>query len=359
MRIEQQIIRDMPKVELHLHIEGTFEPELVFKIAERNGLEVKAGDRVFTSPEELREAYKFDNLQEFLDVYYAGMNVLQTYQDYYDLTMAYFERAAQDNIVHAEIMFDPQMHMERGVALKDVIEGITNAREDAEKRFSIISGLIYSFVRHLSEAEATKAWTDAAPYLDKIIGVGLDSSEEGNPPEKFVNLYHRIRQEHPHLLRTAHAGEEGDASYVQGAYSEDGLDVHRIDHGNKCLEDPLLVKSLASDAIPLTVCPLSNIALKNVESLEEHPLLEMLDKNLMVTINSDDPAYFGGYLTDNLLAVHGQMPGVFLHDIVLMQEFAIEAAWVSEQRKDALYENLKRFMVGVESDPSFVLDGPV
>lgn len=350
-----QFIDFMPKVELHLHIEGTFEPELVFEIAQRNGLDVKAGERVFATPEALREAYKFNNLQEFLDVYYAGMNVLQREEDFYDLTMAYFERVHQDRVVHAEIMFDPQGHTARGVPIDTVINGIYRATQDAQDKFGISSGLIMSFLRHLPQDDAIKTWEETYPHLDKIIGVGLDSSENGHPPEKFKDLYQRIKAEMPEdFLRTAHAGEEGPPAYVWSAYNEDILDVHRIDHGNRALEDHLLVDALRDVDMCMTMCPLSNLALKGVESLEQHMIGDALKAGLKVTVSSDDPAYFGGYIGENFRQIYDKAPGIGLAEIATLAHNAIDGAWVNRDRREAM----KRQLAGYLRDVQLLTDDP-
>jgi adenosine deaminase len=287
-------IERLPKAELHLHIEGTFEPELMFKIAERNVIALKYG-----SVEELREAYQFNNLQDFLDIYYAGAGVLKTKEDFYDLTWAYLERAFADRVLHTEIFFDPQTHMANGVPFKTVIEGIHAALEDGKKRFGITSCLIMCFLRHLDEKSAHELLGEALPYREWITAVGLDSSERGNPPEKFERVFSLARQHG--FLTVAHAGEEGTAENVSKAVEL--LKIARIDHGNSCLSDELLVELLRERAIPLTLCPLSNLKLRVIERLDDHPLLEMLRKGLVATVNSDDPAYFGGYINENYLAV--------------------------------------------------------
>ena len=287
-------IEQLPKAELHLHIEGTFEPELMFKIAERNHIVLKYG-----SVEALREAYQFNNLQDFLDIYYAGAGVLKTKEDFYDLTWAYLERAFADRVLHTEIFFDPQTHMANGVPFKTVIEGIHSALEDGNKRFGITSCLIMCFLRHLDEKSAHALLEEALPYREWITAVGLDSSERENPPEKFERVFSLARQYG--FLTVAHAGEEGTAENVSKAVEL--LKIARIDHGNSCLSDEVLVELLRNKEIPLTLCPLSNLKLKVIERLEDHPLLEMLREGLVATVNSDDPAYFGGYINDNYLAV--------------------------------------------------------
>ncbi len=289
-----QLIRELPKAELHLHIEGSFEPELMFRIAERNNITLK-----YNSVEELRQAYQFTRLQDFLDIYYAGTSVLIHEQDFYDLTWAYLLKAKENNIVHAEIMFDPQAHTARGIAFETVINGIHNALTDGKEKLGITSRLILSFLRHLSEEEGVKTLEESLPYREMITAVGLDSSENGNPPEKFEQLFAKAREYG--FLTVAHAGEEGPPENVWGAL--DLLHVSRIDHGNSSMLDEDLVETLAGLQLPLTVCPLSNLKLKVVSDLNQHPLKKMLEKGLKATVNSDDPAYFGGYLNDNFIAV--------------------------------------------------------
>jgi adenine deaminase len=290
----KQFIASLPKAELHVHIEGTFEPELMFSMAERNHIPLK-----YKSVEELRQAYNFNNLQEFLDIYYAGANVLIHEQDFYDLTKAYLDKAHSQGVVHAEIFFDPQTHTHRGIAYAVVINGITRAMEDAKAEYGLTALLILSFLRHLSEESAMEVFAEALKFRDKIVAVGLDSSELGHPPVKFKQVFDWARREGFPLV--AHAGEEGPPEYVWEALNI--LKVKRIDHGNRSLEDPELVAELARRQIPLTVCPLSNLKLKVVKDMREHPLRRMMDAGLLVTINSDDPAYFGGYINDNYLAV--------------------------------------------------------
>lgn len=290
----EDFIRKLPKAELHLHIEGSLEPELMFALAERNGVRIP-----FASVEDVRAAYAFSNLQDFLDIYYAGAGVLQTEADFRDLAMAYFERVAADGVVHAEIMFDPQTHTDRGIAFGTVIEGLLAAMADAEARLGITSRLIMSFLRHLSEDAAFETLAMAEPWLDRITAVGLDSSELGHPPSKFARVFAAARAKG--LKLTAHAGEEGPPEYVHEAL--DVLGVDRIDHGNRALEDGALVERLAREGMTLTVCPLSNLKLCVVNDLAAHPLDRMLAAGLKATVNSDDPAYFGGYVLDNYKAV--------------------------------------------------------
>ncbi|MBL9068460.1 MAG: adenosine deaminase [Sphingopyxis sp.] len=287
-------IAGLPKAELHLHIEGSLEPELMFELARRNGIAIP-----FASVAEVRAAYAFSNLQDFLDIYYQGMGVLQTEQDFHDLTAAYLARANADAVRHVEIFFDPQGHTERGVAFATAIGGITRALDDARTRDGISSRLIMCFLRHLSEAAADATLDEALPFLDRIDGVGLDSSEVGHPPSKFERVFARARA--LGLKVVAHAGEEGPPAYVHEAL--DLLKVDRIDHGNRSLEDAALVARLVSEGMTLTVCPLSNLKLCVVDDAAAHPLKAMLDAGLRATVNSDDPSYFGGYVNANYLAV--------------------------------------------------------
>ena len=294
-----QFIAQLPKAELHLHLEGSFEPELMFAIARRNKVEIP-----YKSAEDVRAAYRFSNLQDFLDIYYAGASVLLVEQDFYDVTHAYLKRVAADNVRHVEVFFDPQTHTTRGVPFAVVIDGIARALQDGEKEFGITAKLILSFLRHLSEESAFATLREAEPYLDRLTGVGLDSSELGHPPSKFTRVFAAARSRGLKLV--AHAGEEGPPDYVWEAL--DILKVDRIDHGNRSLEDPRLVERLAGDGMTLTVCPLSNHRLCVVSDLTRHPLKRMLQLGLKATINSDDPAFFGGYVGDNFRAVAAALP---------------------------------------------------
>lgn len=287
-----ELIKKIPKAELHLHIEGTFEPELMFAIAQRNNVSIR-----FKSVEEIREAYNFHNLQSFLDIYYEGAGVLLKERDFYDLTMAYLERCKEDHVVHTEIFFDPQTHTDRGVPFEVVFKGIHGALKDAEKKWGITSHLIMCFLRHLSEAAAFETLKASLPYKKHIIAVGLDSSEVGHPPSKFVNVFQAARE--AGYLTVAHAGEEGPAGYIWEAL--DLLKVKRIDHGVRSIEDADLMKRLIQEKMPLTVCPLSNLKLCVVKNLADHNLKQLLHQGVKVTINSDDPAYFGGYINQNYL----------------------------------------------------------
>lgn len=287
-------IEGLPKAELHLHIEGSLEPELMFALARRNGIAIP-----YASVEEVRAAYAFGNLQDFLDIYYAGADVLRSRADFHDLATAYFDRAAADGVIHAEIMFDPQTHTTRGIKFEEVIEGLLSAMALAEQRHGMTSLLILSFLRHLSEEDAFETLAQAEPWLDRIAAVGLDSSELGHPPEKFRRVFAAARQKGLRLV--AHAGEEGPPDYVRQAL--DLLKVDRIDHGNRSLEDAALTARLAEDGMTLTVCPLSNLKLCVIDRIEQHPIDRMLTLGLKATVNSDDPAYFGGYIADNYKAV--------------------------------------------------------
>ena len=286
-------IERLPKAELHIHIEGSLEPELMFALAERNGVAIP-----FRSVEEVRAAYSFSNLQDFLDIYYQGADVLRTEEDFRDLAAAYFDRAAADGVIHAEIFFDPQTHTDRGIAFDVVMRGLLAGMDEAKARHGISSKLILCFLRHLDEEAAFATLSQAEPWLDRIEAVGLDSSELGHPPEKFARVFARAGE--MGLKRVAHAGEEGPPDYVRQAL--DILKIDRLDHGNRSLEDPALVERLARERMTLTVCPLSNLKLCVVGDMAEHPIDRMLALGLRATINSDDPAYFGGYINDNYRA---------------------------------------------------------
>ena len=287
-------IEGIPKAELHLHIEGTFEPDLMFEIARRNNISIN-----YKSVDELKKAYNFNNLQEFLDIYYAGASVLIYEQDFYDLTWAYLTKVHEQNLVHTEIFFDPQTHTDRGISFDTVIQGIHSALEDAKEKLGISSQLIMCFLRHLDEVAAFDTLEQALPYKEWIAGVGLDSSEMGHPPSKFENVFSKALDEG--FITVAHAGEEGPAAYVWEAINL--LKISRIDHGNRSLEDDQLITHIVEKQIPLTVCPLSNLELKVVDDLKDHPMLQLMEAGLMVTINSDDPAYFGGYMNENYIQI--------------------------------------------------------
>ena len=291
-------IRGLPKAELHLHIEGSLEPELMFELARRNKVSIP-----FDSVEAVRAAYDFSNLQDFLDIYYAGANVLLTRRDFEDLAFAYFQRAAADNVRHAEIFFDPQTHTDRGVPFEVVVEGLVAGMDRARADLGVTSGLILSFLRHLSEDEAQKTLDQALPFRDAFIAVGLDSSEMGHPPRKFQRVFDKARSEG--LLTVAHAGEEGPPEYIWEAL--DLLKIERIDHGVRAIEDERLMQRIIDEQIPLTVCPLSNTKLCVFDDMRQHNILQMLERGVKVTVNSDDPAYFGGYVTENFVALHDSL----------------------------------------------------
>lgn len=328
----REFIRALPKVELHLHIEGTLEPELMFELAGRNGVELP-----YASVEEARAAYRFDDLQSFLDLYYQGARVLLRARDFHDLTWAYLERCHAENVVHTEIFFDPQTHTDRGVPFEAVIEGIADALEDGRRRLGISSELILCFLRHLPEEDAMRTLEAAIPYRDRFIGIGLDSAEAGHPPEKFERVFRQARE--AGLLTVAHAGEEGPADYIWQALER--LEVARVDHGVRCTEDPRLVEHLRERRIPLTVCPLSNVRLRVFEDMSEHNIAELLDRGLCVTLNSDDPAYFGGYMEANFVAVQ-EVFGLDRGQLVQLSRNAVEAAFVSEVRRAELYRAIDR-----------------
>lgn len=320
----QSFIRALPKAELHVHIEGTFEPELIFALAERNGILLDYPD-----VEALRRAYAFNNLQEFLDIYYLGARVLIREEDFYDLTMAYLARCRENGIVHAEIFFDPQTHTDRGIPFGTVIRGIHRALDAGGHRYGISSRLILCFLRHLPESSALATLEEALPYRDWISGVGLDSSELGHPPSKFRQVFARAREEG--FFLTAHAGEEGPASYIREALDE--LHVQRIDHGNRCLDDDSLVDRLVREQIALTLCPLSNLCLKVVQDLKDHPVKSMLAKGLLATVHSDDPAYFGGYLNANYLRT-AEAVGLTRDEVATLAINGFRASLLTDAQKD-------------------------
>lgn len=327
-------IKHLPKVELHLHIEGTLEPELMFQLAKRNNVSIP-----FDNPDQVRDAYQFHNLQSFLDIYYQGANVLIHEQDFYDLTWAYLLKCQQDNVVHTEIFFDPQTHTERGIAFEVIISGITQALNQAEQELGISSQLIMCFLRHLDEDSAFETLKQALPYKDKIIAVGLDSSEEGNPPEKFKHVFQEAINQG--FLTVAHAGEEGPAQNISDALSL--LGITRIDHGVRCVEDEDLMEQLIAKRTPLTVCPLSNTKLKVFNTMREHNIVELLRKGLCVTINSDDPAYFGGYMNDNFLAVANAHP-LTKNELAQFSINAVEASFISPHAKEDLIAQVRQYL---------------
>lgn len=320
------LIERLPKVELHVHIEGTLEPEQLFEFARRNDVRVRYPD-----VESLRAAYRFHDLQSFLDLYYEGCAVLLTEQDFYELTLAYLRRASVQGVVHTEIFFDPQSHTHRGVAFSAVFNGISRALAEGERSLGITSRLILCFLRHLDESDAFDTLRQAEPYLDRIIAVGLDSSEVGHPPSKFERVFAAAR-EHG-LLTVAHAGEEGPPEYIWEAL--DLLKVSRIDHGVRCLEDDALVTRLVAERVPLTVCPLSNVRLGGFAEMREHPLKRLLDHGLCATVNSDDPAYFGGYMTENFAATEAALH-LGAEGILTLGRNAVEAAFLDAATRETL-----------------------
>ena len=331
-----QLLRAMPKAELHIHIEGTLEPELIFALAKRNGVQLPYADVAA-----LRSAYAFTNLQSFLDLYYAGASVLLHEQDFYDMAWAYFEKAAADHVVRAEIFFDPQTHTSRGVPMGAVIEGLHRACRDAEAKWGISTDLILCFLRHLSEEDALATLEAAMPWCDHFMGVGLDSSEVGHPPEKFARVFARARELELRLV--AHAGEEGPPAYIWSAL--DTLQVERIDHGVQAIQDAALMKRLAQSQVPLTVCPLSNLKLRVFNSLADHNLAQMLDAGLCVTINSDDPAYFGGYLVDNYVQTFAALH-MGAQQAYKLAANSIQASFVTEEQKLEWMHELKQCFMG-------------
>jgi len=328
-----EFIQGLPKAELHLHIEGTLEPEMMFELARRNGVRLP-----YPSVEAVRAAYNFGNLKEFLHLYYQGTDVLRERRDFYDLTWAYMEKAKRQTVLHAEVFFDPQAHTRRGVRFADVIEGIDEALRDAENLLGLSSELILCFLRDLDAQDAMTILDQALAYKDRIAAVGLDSAEVGNPPAKFAEAFARARQEG--LLTVAHAGEEGPAAYVREAI--DALHVSRIDHGNRSLDDDALVERLAEARIPLTVCPLSNLRLQIVDNLSNHPLRRMLEKGLLVTVNSDDPAYFGGYVNENYAAIQEAI-GLTREELVTLARNSFEASFLHPKKKVGLVARLEAY----------------
>ena len=330
----------LPKAELHLHLEGTLEPEMMFALAARNNVSLP-----YSTVEAARAAYDFSDLQSFLDLYYAGCAVLVTEDDFYDLTWAYLVRAAEENITHVEPFFDPQTHTDRGVLFGTVVAGILTALEDGADRFGISYRLIMSFLRDQPTESALRTLEHARLYGHRIAGVGLDSAELGHPPEDFAEVFEIARDRGYRVV--AHAGEEGPPSYITGAL--DALGAERIDHGDSCLQSPVLMERLARDRVPLTVCPLSNVRLRVVESMAAHPLKRLMDAGLMVTVNSDDPAYFGGYLTDNYVAV-AEALGLGLSDLATLAEASFEASFLEQDAKDARIAEVRAYAAshGVE-----------
>ncbi len=327
-------IRGLPKAELHVHIEGTLEPEMMFDLARRNGV-----DLAFESVDEIRAAYRFTDLQSFLDIYYRGAAVLVTADDFYDLMSAYLRRAHADGVRRAEIFFDPQTHTERGIDFGVVMSGFGRAMADAERETGMSTALIMCFLRHLPPENALATWHASEPYRDQILGVGLDSSEIGIPPVLFSAPYDLAREAGMRLV--AHAGEEGPAAYIAAAL--DTLGAERIDHGVRCEDDPALVARLAAEEVPLTMCPLSNLALKVVDRLEDHGLKRLMDQDVKVTVNSDDPSYFGGYIADNYIAVAAALD-LDRDDLVTLARNSIEASFLDGAGKRRLLSELDEFV---------------
>jgi adenosine deaminase len=332
-RTMRTFIYDMPKAELHIHIEGSLEPELMFEIAKRNGRELS-----FHSLEEARKAYEFTDLQSFLHIYYAGTRVLTHEQDFYDLTWAYLQRARAQNVRHTEIFFDPQAHTQRGISFATIITGIHCALLAAQQKLGISSKLIMCFLRHLSAEAAMETLQQALPFKEWLVGVGLDSSEVGHPPEKFTAVFAKAREEG--FLSVAHAGEEGSAEYIWQAWEK--LKVSRIDHGVRCIEDAQLLEKLLVEQVPLTICPLSNVKLHIFKTLKEHNLKHLLNLGLCVTVNSDDPAYFGGYIAENFLAVQEALD-LDYNDIYRLAKNSFQATFLSREEKQNLLDELDHF----------------
>ena len=331
-------VSGLPKAELHLHIEGSLEPEMMFALARRNAVTLP-----YDSVEALRAAYRFGNLQDFLDLYYRGMSVLLKAEDFHDLTLAYLRRAAADGVRHAEVFFDPQGHTGRGVAFDTVFQGIHRALRDGEQELGVSAKLILCFLRHLPAEDAMATLEEAVDYRGAIVGVGLDSTENGHPPEKFAGIFERARA--AGFRTVAHAGEEGPPAYVWGALR--ALAVDRIDHGNRALEDPALVRELARRRMPLTVCPLSNLRLGGVRTMAEHPLKTMMDQGLCVTVNSDDPAYFGGYVNDNYRAVRDAL-GLSEAELAQIARNSFEASFLDSETKTAHLAAVDAYVKGAE-----------
>jgi len=332
-QISEQWLNGLPKVELHLHLEGSLEPELMFELAERNKVEIP-----FKTIAEVKDAYQFDNLQDFLDIYYQAANVLIIEQDFYDLTWAYLVKCKAQNVIHVEPFFDPQTHTDRGIAFETVINGITRALRDGEKELGISSELILCFLRHLSQESAFHTLEQAIPYLDKLKAVGLDSSEQGNPPEKFSRVFKKARE--LGLLTVAHAGEEGPSAFIHTAIND--LKVSRVDHGVNAFSDEALMQQLIETQLPLTVCPLSNTKLKVFNNMSEHTILDMLQRGVCVTVNSDDPAYFGGYMTENFIAL-AEALSLNKNDAKQLVKNSINASFIKPQAKNIMLEQLASY----------------
>ena len=332
--ISHKWLNGLPKIELHLHIEGTLEPELLFKLAKRNSIQLP-----FNSVNEVKKAYQFSNLQDFLDIYYQGAEVLLHKQDFYDLTWAYLLMCKQQNVIHVEPFFDPQTHTVRGVAFETIVSGIAEALADGKAKLGITSRLIMCFLRHLSEESAIETLKSSEQFTDVIYGVGLDSAEMGNPPEKFINVFRKAKGMGYKLV--AHAGEEGPASYIWS--SLDVLNVQRIDHGIRAIDDPDLMLRLIESQIPLTICPLSNVKLRVFDTMASHTILDMLDLGVCVTVNSDDPSYFGGYMTENFLALYDSLE-LSRDQAIRLINNSIDASFAEGSRKKELSNLLQRYI---------------
>ena len=332
--ISHKWLNGLPKIELHLHIEGTLEPELLFKLAKRNSIQLP-----FNSVNEVKKAYQFSNLQDFLDIYYQGAEVLLHKQDFYDLTWAYLLMCKQQNVIHVEPFFDPQTHTVRGVAFETIVSGIAEALADGKAKLGITSRLIMCFLRHLSEESAIETLKSSEQFTDVIYGVGLDSAEMGNPPEKFINVFSKAKDMGYKLV--AHAGEEGPASYIWS--SLDVLNVQRIDHGIRAIDDPDLMLRLIESQMPLTICPLSNVKLRVFDTMASHTILDMLDLGVCVTVNSDDPSYFGGYMTENFLALYDSLE-LSRDQAIRLINNSIDASFAEGSRKKELSNLLQRYI---------------
>ena len=332
--ISHKWLNGLPKIELHLHIEGTLEPELLFKLAKRNSIQLP-----FNSVNEVKKAYQFSNLQDFLDIYYQGAEVLLHKQDFYDLTWAYLLMCSQQNVMHVEPFFDPQTHTVRGVAFETIVSGIAEALADGKAKLGITSRLIMCFLRHLSEESAIETLKSSEQFTDVIYGVGLDSAEMGNPPEKFINVFRKAKGMGYKLV--AHAGEEGPASYIWS--SLDVLNVQRIDHGIRAIDDPDLMLRLIESQMPLTICPLSNVKLRVFDTMASHTILDMLDLGVCVTVNSDDPSYFGGYMTENFLALYDSLE-LSRDQAIRLINNSIDASFAEDSRKKELSNLLQAYI---------------
>jgi adenosine deaminase len=333
-KISHKWLNGLPKIELHLHIEGTLEPELLFKLAKRNSIQLP-----FDSVSEVKKAYQFSNLQDFLDIYYQGAEVLLLKQDFYDLTWAYLLMCKQQNVIHVEPFFDPQTHTTRGVPFETIVNGISEALADGKTKLGITSRLIMCFLRHLSEESAIETLKSSEQFTDVIYGVGLDSAEMGNPPEKFINVFSKAKNMGYKLV--AHAGEEGPAGYIWS--SLDFLNVQRIDHGIRAIDDPDLMLRLIESQMPLTICPLSNVKLRVFDTMASHTILDMLDLGVCVTVNSDDPSYFGGYMTENFLALYDTLE-LSRDQAIRLINNSIDASFAEDSRKKELSNLLQTYI---------------